>query len=74
MIYTVFLFTNQRIFYLLPYWGIEMEEIVGCSLILCRRRPPRGPYGRSRFPLRAGPVTFVMPVLEGCQFPPRVEV
>jgi hypothetical protein len=33
MIYTVFLFTNQRIFIFCLIGGIEMEEIVGCSTV-----------------------------------------
>ena len=41
---------------------------------LYRRRAPRGPCGRSRLHLRAGPVTFEMPVHKRCPFRPRVEV
>ena len=64
MIYTVFLFTNQRIFIFCLIGGIEIEEIVGCSMMLFDaagpQQPRHGPCGRSRLHLLEGPVTFVM--------------
>ena len=62
-------------FCLLPYRGIEIEEIVSCSLILsdaagllaALMAAPVCTTGSAR-------VTFMMPVRQRCPFLPRIEV
>jgi hypothetical protein len=62
-------------FCLLPYRGIEIEEIVSCSLVLsdaagllaALMAAPVCTSGSAR-------VTFMMPVRQRCPFLPRIEV